>query len=87
MIRQYLRIIQIVALLLWLSQAKSVACGRTADSLVLVKLNQSTNGNGWITKWRFNEPINTWYGIALDINGCVIQINLNNNNLKGSLPT
>ncbi len=87
MIRQYLRIIQIVALLLWLSQAKSVACGRTADSLVLVKLNQSTNGNGWITKRRFNEPINTWYGIALDINGCVIQINLNNNNLKGSLPT
>ncbi len=64
----------------------SAMCGRTADSLVLVKFNQSTNGSNWFTKWQFNQPINTWYGVTLNSNGCVTHINLNNNNLTGSLP-
>lgn len=61
-------------------------CGRVNDSLILVKFNQSTNGANWFTKWQFNTPINTWHGVSINSSGCVTQLNLNNNNLTGSIP-
>jgi|GEM_PF-1690835 len=59
---------------------------RYLDSLVLVKIHQSTNGANWTTQWNFATPIHTWYGIALNANGCVTEINLSNNNLTGTIP-
>ncbi len=32
-------------------------------------------------------PINTWYGVFLNATGCLDSLNLNNNNLVGTIPT
>ncbi len=60
-------------------------CDRMADSLELVKFYNALDGPNWINKWDLNEPINTWYGITLNIDGCVSKINLEQNNLIGEL--
>lgn len=59
---------------------------RAADSLALVALYNSTNGSSWTIPWGLNKRMNTWHGIALNTSGCVIEINLDSNNLKGILP-
>ncbi|MDQ3141318.1 MAG: T9SS type A sorting domain-containing protein [Bacteroidota bacterium] len=61
-------------------------CNRLADSLVLVKLYENTNGQSWVTPWNLSGPMNTWGGVALDANGCVTGLSLSNNNLNGTLP-
>jgi len=59
-----------------------------SDSLALVDLYNSTNGNGWTNKtnWLTGQPVATWYGITLN-NNRVYTIDLRNNNLTGILPS
>lgn len=60
------------------------------DSLALVALFNSTNGEEWDNNdnWLVvGAPIYTWEGISLDENGRVIKINLFRNNLNGILPS
>jgi Leucine-rich repeat (LRR) protein len=52
---------------------------------ILIKLNQSTNGEKWINKWDLSLPMDKWYGIKM-IDDKVVSINLNNNNLTGRIP-
>ncbi len=59
---------------------------RTTDSLILVELYNATNEMTWTTDWDLNTTINTWHGVTLDQDGCVIQLALQDNNLSGSLP-
>lgn len=59
---------------------------RYQDSLQLVRLYNATNGANWTNKWNLNTPINTWYGVELNANGCVTGIGMENNNLEGTLP-
>lgn len=56
------------------------------DSLALVALYDSTNGDNWINNsgWK-NGPVSGWYGITISENR-VTQILLNGNNLTGKLP-
>ena len=56
------------------------------DSLALIALYNSTNGAGWTnsSNW-LGENVSTWYGITVSGNR-VTEINLNNNNLTGSIP-
>jgi Leucine-rich repeat (LRR) protein len=59
----------------------------TVDSLALVALYESTNGDAWTNKtnW-FEGPLNeTWFGISITDNR-VTGINLSNNNLSGEVP-
>ncbi len=58
------------------------------DSLALVDLYNSTNGNGWTNKtnWLTTQPVTSWYGITVNTNR-VSQIILNTNNLTGTLPS
>jgi hypothetical protein len=60
---------------------------RYEDSLQLVRLYNATNGANWTNKWRLNTPINTWFGITLNTEGCVDNINLPSNNLVGTIPS
>ncbi len=56
------------------------------DSLALVALYHSTNGDEWTdhSNW-LTGPLSSWYGIELD--GCrVVRVILGNNNLTGTLP-
>lgn len=61
-------------------------CDRNLDSLALIALYNSTNGNNWNNKWNLNHPVETWYGVDVNSKGCARYINLHNNNLTGTLP-
>ncbi len=68
----------------------SLSCGfcRAHDSLELIKLFDSLGGPNWTNKtnWKVpGKPINTWYGVTLNSNGCVSEVTLDANNLKGNL--
>jgi Leucine-rich repeat (LRR) protein len=58
------------------------------DSLALVALYNSTNGNSWTNKtgW-LTGPARTWHGVTINEEGYVTAIDLFSNNLSGSLPT
>ena len=58
---------------------------RIGDSLALVELYNKCNGPVWKTTWDLSEPINNWYGIYLKY-GRVVYVNLDDNNLSGTLP-
>ena len=51
----------------------------------LVTLYNATNGQNWSNTWNLNKPVSTWYGVKLK-NDKVVELNLFNNNLVGSIP-
>ena len=59
---------------------------RFSDSLQLVNLYNATNGANWTTKWDLFTPLNTWFGVVLNADGCVDAVDLINNNLAGTIP-
>lgn len=54
-------------------------CNRSADSLALVTLYNATNGEAWYKKWDLSKPINTWFGVQLNADGCIECIDLDGN--------
>ena len=64
---------------------ESASC-RERDSLGLVELYEATNGPGWTNSWDLNAPMETWYGVTLSGEGCVVEVDLEENNLNGALP-
>jgi len=64
----------------------ATGCSYT-DSLTLVTLYNTTNGANWTNSWNLNQSMNNWYGVGLNAEGCVNYLNLNNNNLSGSIPS
>ncbi len=75
----------------WISlsaQSGTMACNRAMDSLELVKFYNNFDGKNWKdnTNWLINgRPINTWKGVRLNPQGCVVSIILEDNNLRGSM--
>lgn len=61
-------------------------CGHLNDSLALVDLYNATDGPNWTTTWDLEQPIIFWYGVSSNIDGCVLALDLSNNNLSGQLP-
>jgi hypothetical protein len=63
--------------------------GRQLDSLALVRLYKSTNGQNWLNNfnWLTSSPIDVWYHIGFDSSGRVNAIYLDNNGLSGTLPS
>lgn len=59
---------------------------RYRDSIQLTLLNKSTDSTNWKNKWFATQPLSTWYGVTVDTNGCVTELNLANNKLSGALP-
>ena len=57
-----------------------------SDSLALIALYTATDGSNWRNQWDLMQPMSTWHGVELDDAGCVMLLNLNNNNLVGTLP-
>lgn len=60
---------------------------RFMDSLALVSVYNSTGGPAWINTWNLNLPIDSWYGVQLNSDECVDQLNLSDNNLVGNIPS
>ncbi len=64
-------------------------CNVQQDSSELVNFFNNTSGSNWKikTNWlQSGKPISTWHGISITTDGCVRSINLDNNNLIGSIP-
>ncbi|MGB3197489.1 MAG: leucine-rich repeat domain-containing protein, partial [Saprospiraceae bacterium] len=64
-------------------------CNVQQDSSELVNLYSGTSGANWTNKTNWlqpGKPISTWHGISTTAEGCVRSINLDNNNLIGSIP-
>lgn len=62
-----------------LKAAPQLICDRRSDSLELVKFYNATGGSNWINKWDLTKPINSWYGITINSEGCVICIDMDGN--------
>lgn len=68
--------------------SRSQTC--TTDRDALMALYNSTNGANWTNKtnWGSSSSICNWYGVTCQTpnNPTVVGLELNNNNLKGSIP-
>lgn len=75
----------LIAALVWLSDI-SHAQVNVRDSLALVDLYNSTDGQNWSKHYGWlHKPVQNWYGITVSGNR-VIKINLTFNRLAGSIP-
>ncbi len=59
---------------------------RQSDSLALVALYNSTDGANWTNSWNLSQPMDTWWGVTLDENGCVTVLFCYENELNGNIP-
>ena len=59
---------------------------RQQDSLALIALYNSTDGANWTNIWDLSQPLDTWYGVTLNVDGCVNDLALSDNQLAGSIP-
>ena len=72
--------------------ASTAAVGVGADCAghrdALVALYNTTNGDNWREKdnWLSDHPVDTWFGITADSDGCVTQLVLERNYLIGGIP-
>lgn len=57
------------------------------DRNVLVAFYESTGGQQWSDKsnWLSDRPLESWYGVTVNAEGRVTEIDLPNNNLRGDL--
>ena len=58
---------------------------RYRDSLELVRFHNAMDGFNWNNTWNLTDPIDTWHGVTLEGDSCVMELDLNNNNLSGAL--
>jgi len=56
---------------------------RAQDSINLIVLNNSINNLGW----NINEPIDTWAGVELNIDGCIKGLHLSDHTIGGTIPS
>lgn len=56
------------------------------DREALIALYDATDGANWNITWDLNQPMTSWYGVTLSIDGCVTQLDLSSNNLNGTIP-
>ncbi len=71
------------------SLRKTFATGSISqDSLALVALFNSTNGENWKrnTNWMSGKSLNEWFGVTVN-EGRITEIELYNNNLDGPIPS
>lgn len=55
------------------------------DSLILVDMYNNMGGTNWFNSWDLTTPVRTWAGVEIAY-GSVVTLNLNQNNLTGTLP-
>lgn len=64
-------------------------CDTQRDSLILVNLFNTTKGTDWTRKNNWLSPalpFRLWYGVVVNADGCVSELNLNSNKLEGPMP-
>ena len=68
-------------------QARSSTCAQR-EQAALIALYNATGGPDWHdnSNWLSQKPFSTWFGVTTASNGCVTRLDLQNNNLTGSIP-
>lgn len=58
------------------------------ERAALEALYEATGGADWVngTNWKTDAPLGQWYGVSTDDRGRVIELELGNNGLVGSIP-
>ena len=66
----------------------STAATPTPQRDALIAIYNATGGASWVnnSNWLTANPVYTWYGVNTDVNGNVIELDFERNNLSGSLP-
>jgi hypothetical protein len=79
-------IIYLIAVLLFASWSAKAEVPQ-AERDALIALYNATDGDNWTnnTNWNTANPVSSWYGVTVT-NNRVSNINLDNNNLVGTLP-
>lgn len=69
-------------------QSGAGSCGscQITDEAALIALYNATNGPNWTNTWNLDQSVDNWYGVTLDDNGCVTELNLFFNQLSGTIP-
>ena len=69
------------------ADATSSTCAQR-EQAALSALYNATGGPDWHdnSNWLSQRPISTWFGVTTASNGCVTRLDLQNNNLTGSIP-
>ena len=59
------------------------------DRSVLEQLYDAAGGDGWTnsTHWKSDRPLDEWHGVIVDDDGRVVHLRLDNNNLRGAIPS
>ena len=60
-----------------------------SDKAILIALYNETNGPNWTNNenWPSEAPLDEWHGVTTDTDGRVTVINLDENNVNGSIPS
>ena len=66
-------------------ESAPTAC--TTDSLALIALYNATDGTNWTNTWDLSQPMATWYGVSVNLVGCVDSLSLVANELRGNIPS
>lgn len=80
------RVIALTILLIFYIGMLSAQCDRQRDSLALVALYNSTDGPNWTNTWDLSRSMDGWGGVTLSVEGCIVELSLQNNNLIGKVP-
>ena len=83
-----------IAVSVWSDYASAAPLPGTAapantDREVLVALYSATDGDNWTTdtNWLSDKPLGEWHGVTTDGNGRVTELDLDGNELSGSIPS
>ena len=86
-------VIAVIALTIGLEVPQLFASSRlqttaTTDREALVALYQATDGDNWTNNrnWLENARLGTWHGVTTDRNGRVVELDLSENELRGTIP-
>lgn len=76
-----------------MARSSNLANELAKEKQALWELYQSTNGPQWKNTlankkpWALDKPVSDWNGVVVDNEGYVLGIQLDNNNLKGTIPS
>ena len=66
----------------------SPSATQTSDREILIAFYNATDGPNWINSdnWLTDAPLGEWYGVDTDASGRVVQLDLYENELSGTIP-
>ena len=69
-------------------EGTGVKCASLTDRDVLTILFEATDGQNWQSNrnWLSDRPLRNWYGVRVDVQGRVRELNLKRNRLSGVIP-